>query len=151
MDDRKRIQHLLALTQPVTEEVTFLKDCRPGRMTRFPINPSHVVSENHTNQAQADSSSLNLLASASSRNTPAHHIRQTGRSHRKQSMSTTIKHSPSKQSRVLRTVYLPSEQADTLMRTVQMLKEQLTEHQKLSRERIEVCFVISLFFSHDIW
>ena len=38
MEDRKRIQHLLALTQPVTEEVTFFRDCRPGRMTRFPVS-----------------------------------------------------------------------------------------------------------------
>ena len=38
MEDRRRIQHLLALTQPVTEEVTFFRDCRPGKMTRFPVS-----------------------------------------------------------------------------------------------------------------
>ncbi len=36
IEDRRRIQHLLALTQPVTQEVTFFRDCRPERMTRYP-------------------------------------------------------------------------------------------------------------------
>ena len=28
---------MLALTQPVSQEVTFFRDCRPAKMTRFPI------------------------------------------------------------------------------------------------------------------
>ena len=36
IEDRRRIQHLLALTQPVTQEVTFFRDCRPEKMTRYP-------------------------------------------------------------------------------------------------------------------
>ena len=36
LEDRRRIQHLLALTQPVSQEVTFFRDCRPAKMTRFP-------------------------------------------------------------------------------------------------------------------
>ena len=35
MEDRRRIQHLLSLTQPVTQEVTFYRDARPSKMTRF--------------------------------------------------------------------------------------------------------------------
>lgn len=34
IEDRRRIQHLLALTQPVSQEVTFFRDCRPEQMTR---------------------------------------------------------------------------------------------------------------------
>lgn len=34
LEDRKRIQHLLALTQPVSQEVTYFKDRRPHTMTR---------------------------------------------------------------------------------------------------------------------
>lgn len=37
MEDRRRIQHLLALTQPVKQEVTFFKDCRPGKITEMPV------------------------------------------------------------------------------------------------------------------
>ena len=37
----------------------------------------------------------------------------------------------------MRTVYLPSEQADSLVRTVQMLKKQLEDQKKLSQERLE--------------
>ncbi|KAG2851754.1 hypothetical protein PC113_g15635 [Phytophthora cactorum] len=31
-DDRQKIQQLLALTQPITEQVTFFRDCRPEEM-----------------------------------------------------------------------------------------------------------------------
>ncbi len=34
LEDRKRIQHLLALTQPVSQEVTYFRDCRPGKISR---------------------------------------------------------------------------------------------------------------------
>jgi coiled-coil domain-containing protein 77 len=34
VEDRKRIQHLLALTQPVSQEVTYFRDCRPGKVSR---------------------------------------------------------------------------------------------------------------------
>ena len=40
LEDRRRIQHLLALTQPVSQEVTFFRDCRPAKMTRFPVESS---------------------------------------------------------------------------------------------------------------
>jgi hypothetical protein len=34
VEDRKRIQHLLALTQPVSQEVTYIRECRPDKITR---------------------------------------------------------------------------------------------------------------------
>ena len=37
LEDRKRIQHLLALTQPVTQEVTYFRDCRPHSITRATV------------------------------------------------------------------------------------------------------------------
>ena len=36
LEDRRKIQHLLALTQPVSQEVTFFKDCRPQMVQKFP-------------------------------------------------------------------------------------------------------------------
>ncbi|KDO25859.1 hypothetical protein SPRG_08802 [Saprolegnia parasitica CBS 223.65] len=42
-EDRKRIQHLLSLTQPIAEEVTFYKDCRPGHTTRYPVQDEYSV------------------------------------------------------------------------------------------------------------
>jgi len=35
-EDRRRIAHLLALTRPVGEEVTFFRDCRPESLQSFP-------------------------------------------------------------------------------------------------------------------
>ena len=42
MQDRQRIQQLLALSQPVTQEITFFRDCRPRRMAvdHAPHNPN---------------------------------------------------------------------------------------------------------------
>ena len=37
VEDRRRIQHLLALTQPVDQSVTFFVDKRPAAMTRLPV------------------------------------------------------------------------------------------------------------------
>ena len=36
MEDRRRIQDLLALTRPVAQEVTYFRDCRPDTVTRYP-------------------------------------------------------------------------------------------------------------------
>ena len=45
---------------------------------------------------------------------------------------------PSGPSRVLRTVYLPSERADALLMTVQSLQQQLDETKRLMEERVQV-------------
>jgi coiled-coil domain-containing protein 77 len=36
-EDRKTIQHLLALTHPITQEVTFFQDSRPDTVTKYPV------------------------------------------------------------------------------------------------------------------
>ncbi|RHY14297.1 hypothetical protein DYB25_004759 [Aphanomyces astaci] len=48
-EDRKRIQHLLHLTHPTSEEVTFFKDCRPGHSLRSPVGaqPHDAVGTHH--------------------------------------------------------------------------------------------------------
>ena len=43
LEDRRRIQHLLALTQPVTQEVTFFRDARPGKNTQYPVGDAHYT------------------------------------------------------------------------------------------------------------
>lgn len=131
MEDRRRIQHLLALTQPVTEEVTFFRDCRPGRMTRFPI-------ANSTDSPAIDKrNSLNLEFEAvdSPYGTPSSARKKIKQAATRKSSKKSTTTTPS---RVLRTVYLPSEQADSLMKTVEMLKTQLNDQKKLSEERLRV-------------
>lgn len=61
MEDRKRIQNLLALTQPVTEEVTFFRDCRPGRMTRFPVQHAENNTESAPMSRSNPKNSVNIV------------------------------------------------------------------------------------------
>ena len=41
IEDRRKIQHLLALTKPVAQEVTFYRDCRPNKVTKFSATQPH--------------------------------------------------------------------------------------------------------------
>lgn len=34
LEDRRRLEHLLALTQPVNQEVTYFRECRPEKLTK---------------------------------------------------------------------------------------------------------------------
>jgi hypothetical protein len=90
-------------------QVTFFRDCRPEKMTRYPAATAEVSSGSGTPK---DGSAV---------------------SHRKLGDDS----SPA-QNRVLRTVYLPSERADALLLTTQSLQQQLDDMRKLMDERTEV-------------
>jgi coiled-coil domain-containing protein 77 len=108
LEDRRRIQHLLALTAPVTQEVTFFRDCRPEALTRYPI-------ESRGGPGGAAASGSALISSA----------------------SDTRGSTGSANSRVLRTVYLPSERTDALLLKCQALQRQLDAENELNRKRTE--------------
>lgn len=153
LEDRRRIQHLLALTQPVSQEVTFFRDCRPAKMTRFPVESSAdglrsradgfrsggSVSTSTTTRHAANTSTRGASSKiptfgsssrgASGRTTNSSSKGRSGKnggrgSGGSSSSGKTAATQPYK-SRVLRTIYLPSEKADTLLLTVESLQKQL--------------------------
>lgn len=168
LEDRRRIQHLLALTQPVSQEVTFFRDCRPAKMTRFPVESSAnglrsradgfrtggSVSTATTARGASGVAMRRGGASKGERSTFGASSRgasSRGASSKRSSKKTggggggtsstgttvtggTTATQPYK-SRVLRTIYLPSEKADTLLLTVESLQKQLGAVKELEAGR----------------
>lgn len=99
-------------------QVTFFRDCRPEKMTRYPG------------------------ATETAASSPSGGMRDASISHRKLGPDSTDAGSPhaSGQNRVLRTVYLPSERADALLLTTQSLQQQLDDTRKLMEDRAEVLY-----------
>ena len=156
LEDRRRIQHLLALTQPVSQEVTFFRDCRPAKMTRFPVESSadglrsradgfrtggsvststttrqaggkangHTTTGTSSKRSTFGTSSRGASRGASRSGTSRGASRRSNGNGHSSSGGSTAATQPYK-SRVLRTIYLPSEKADTLLLTVESLQKQL--------------------------
>jgi hypothetical protein len=59
VEDRRRIQHLLALTQPVTQEVTYFRERRPDVLSR-----PHSASASGVGAATTTSTSAASVAAA---------------------------------------------------------------------------------------
>jgi len=95
---RRRIQHLLSMTEPETQEVTFFKDCRPY-----------------------------VLKSSSS----------SSKSTERDKFVEVTSNQRLKESKGLKTVDLPSEDAEALSQRVVSLEKQLSEQMKISKERID--------------
>ena len=199
LEDRRRIQHLLALSQPVTQEVTFFRDCRPSKMTRYPVGggaaqrsagdaagsfatggaaqhaghtPTSPQNESLASGSGADidasvgGASVNTSASSSLGSSGAHkhawaattaaaanandskaqvsfaatHASSSSSASRSRSASssssspTSVAATPQQ---VLRTVYLPSEHADTLLMSVESLKSQLEEARRFHTDQVQ--------------
>jgi len=170
LEDRRRIQHLLALTQPVSQEVTFFRDCRPAKMTRFPVESSanglrsradgfRTGGSVSTATTARGASGVASRRGGTSRGGASKGERSTfgassrGASSKRSSKRTggggggggtsstgttvtggTTATQPYK-SRVLRTIYLPSEKADTLLLTVESLQKQLGAVKELEAGR----------------
>ncbi|ETV92609.1 hypothetical protein H310_13064 [Aphanomyces invadans] len=122
-EDRKRIQHLLHLTHPTSEEITFYKDCRPGHSLRSPV-------------CDPLSSGDTLPSNVSLAAEPCFRTMSKQDKHMKRVASNGAANGGNK-GRVIRTVYLPSEQADSLLLRVQHLTKELETHQTLSNNRIQ--------------
>ncbi|KAI9983075.1 hypothetical protein PInf_006998 [Phytophthora infestans] len=129
-DDRQKMQQLLALTQPITEQVTFFRDCRPGTRTTYPSGrtptpttypyPStmHIGSEEmqQEKKKKQQKSGFAVRGNASSL------------------VNITQGIPPNK---VLRTIYMPNEQTAALTKTIENLQKQLESHQQLTETRIQ--------------
>uniref|UniRef100_K3X1V5 Coiled-coil domain-containing protein 77 n=1 Tax=Globisporangium ultimum (strain ATCC 200006 / CBS 805.95 / DAOM BR144) TaxID=431595 RepID=K3X1V5_GLOUD len=125
--DRQKIQHLLALTQPIAEEVVFIRDCRPGTRTSYPISPTPTL------QTYTYPSTMHISSEMGSQ------PRRKNQPMRSLPTKVPVRVSSARQTsnKVLRTVYLPNEQAAALAKTVESLQKQLVAHQQLSEERIQ--------------
>ncbi|CEG46956.1 uncharacterized protein PHALS_03625 [Plasmopara halstedii] len=124
-DDLVKIQHLLALTQPITEQVTFFRDCRPSSRTTYPSaipktypypSTMHIGSEEMLQIEKEHQSGFVVRGNAPS-------------------LKNMIKSIPP--NKVLRTIYMPSEQTAALTATIESLQSQLKSHRQLTEARIQ--------------
>ena len=107
---------------PHLVQVTFFRDCRPEKMTRYPAASEALAGGTSGLRDTATTSHRKIDASDAGTNA---------------------------QNRVLRTVYLPSERADALLLTTQSLQQQLDDLRKLMDDRTEVCSVVELRIRDD--
>ena len=110
LEDRRRIQHLLSLVEPVTQDVTYQRSVPPDTLTVKP-------------HARATTSAAPAGAAQSNRGGPVAVGKGGG-------------HGDGEGSRVLRTIYMPNEKVDSLLLTIESLRTQMQEQERLSRERI---------------
>jgi coiled-coil domain-containing protein 77 len=167
LEDRRRIQHLLALTQPIASDVTFFKDCRPSTMTRFPgalpvseqesapgrdgmhqysshdnglslnvnMEPK-VFTPGGNSHLQDDSTNIDRSHHENSRSAPK--TKNNRASSRAVNISTCSNgsRSPANHS-ILKTVYLPNEKVDTLLLTIDNLRQELSQLKSQSKQQID--------------
>lgn len=110
VEDRRKIQHLLSLVEPVMQDVTYIRDGAPETMTL------HAHARATTTSAPA-SRSVRAAAPA-----PAGSAGGAG--------------GTGERPRVLRTVYLPNEKVDSLLLTIESLRAQMQQSEQLARERV---------------
>mmetsp|Transcript_6208 Transcript_6208/g.11037 ORF Transcript_6208/g.11037 Transcript_6208/m.11037 type:complete len:496 (-) Transcript_6208:628-2115(-) len=120
-EDRRKIQHLLALTEPVSQEVTFFKDCRPYLLTRG------LGGKNET-QGQNEPQARREPRCGSVHVNPNHQLRPN---------SSSLQGNGPGPKKVLRTIYLPNEQTDALTQRIESLEHQLEEQSRISKDRIQ--------------
>jgi len=121
-EDRRKIQHLLVLVEPLTQDVTFVRtqppaSCGGMRTTQVGAGTGGVQMRRPRQPAgpSAAAGAPPMAAGMTSGRVTA------------DAEGTT---------RLLRTVYMPNENVDTLLLTIESLRAQLEEQERLSRERI---------------
>ena len=124
LEDRRKIQHLLSLVDPLVQDTTYVRDAAPETVT------------------------IHRHARATTKSAPAGTHRQLpmsnpgGGSNGGGGGTSGSGGTPgtggigSDGTRVLRTVYLPNEQVDSLLLTVEALRTELQQQDQLSRERV---------------
>jgi len=125
IEDRKRIQHLLALTNPTHQEVTYFKDVVPDTLARrFPHKTVQPVDKpiKFTHDLQGRPIRPHTAAVA----------RKSSKSSAYASYDQHYAENPP----ILRTVYLPSESADSLRMIIDSLRNQLQEQARLHSDRV---------------
>jgi len=116
LEDRRKIQQLLAISQPRHEEITYFKSRAPEKIHRYLPRDSQQSLTKSTGSIGCTSNVTagSMAAGSAVGGTP---------------MAGSV--------RVLRTVYLPHEQTDTLLLTIESLRAQLDEQQKLSSQQMQ--------------
>ena len=143
MEDRKTIQHLLALTHPITQEVTFFQDARPDTVTKYPVGggggggghsrAGSQLSTRSSAMRSADDLSLEAYRGVDWLSTAAGAAARSG--------------SSGSSDPLLRTVYLPTDREKELLSRLEALHMQLQalatptdshlEQSALWRQRVE--------------
>lgn len=153
LEDRQRLEHLLALTQPINQEVTYFRECRPEKLTK-----NYPGARDDIYAAQKDLSALEPEADS-----PRRQVLHTSRSDASSNAASTLGHSHSaahvgstsvrralassgkvrggKKAAalrpVVRTIYMPNENIDILKQIIASLRAQLTEQHTLYEQRIQ--------------
>ncbi|OWZ22027.1 hypothetical protein PHMEG_0003344 [Phytophthora megakarya] len=128
-EDRQKIQNLLAMTQPITEQVTFFRDCRPGTRTMYPSERKPTPTT-YPYPSTMHIGSEDMQERTKKKQQQGFVVRGNGPSLKNISQSV-------RPSNVLRTVYMPNEQTATLTRTIEYLQKQLDAHKQLTESRIQ--------------
>ncbi|KAL0484632.1 coiled-coil domain-containing protein [Acrasis kona] len=139
LEDRRKIRDLLSLTQPITQEVTYFKDCRPDQMTKHMIFNKTMkksfaqVPHNRAKTIQPDKRGDEIYIeeqiSSASETSPEPVAAQP------KQVKLNIKTPTVPNQRVLRTVFMPNEKTDSLVLQVESLQTHLEEQQKLWQEK----------------
>ena len=128
-EDRRRNEELLSLTQPLaTQEITFMRDVRPHKLTSGTPPPDRASEPSGELRAGhgADPSATVELVGRDPRGLPMFHSmggNEGGGG------------APQGATRLLRTVYLPGEKTDALLMTIDSLTRELRAHKQLADER----------------
>ena len=125
-EDRRKIQHLLALVDPITQEVTYSRSQAPDTLNL------HSHARSNLDAAQSDQQPRKGVVARKGITPEAR--RAGGPSASAASdKAPVVKQPPT--ARVLRTVYMPNEKVETLQVHIESLRAQLQEQEELSRER----------------
>ena len=128
VEDRRKIQHLLSMVEPVMQDVTYLRDGAPETMTL------HAHARATTTSAPA---SRSVRASGGARGGVSGGGGTGGGGHAGAPARPAVPvMNPGEGPRVLRTVYLPNEKVDSLLLTIESLRSQLSAQERLGRERV---------------
>jgi coiled-coil domain-containing protein 77 len=128
VEDRRKIQHLLSMVEPVMQDVTYLRDGAPETMTL------HAHARATTTSAPA---SRSVRASGGARGGVSGGGGTGGGGHAGAPARPAVPvMNPGEGPRVLRTVYLPNEKVDSLLLTIESLRAQLQQQEQLGRERV---------------
>jgi coiled-coil domain-containing protein 77 len=152
VEDKKRLHHLIALCQPVSQEVTYMRDVRPEAVHRnFAVNRDNII-ENQKNLSEQEEKEgeirrQNLGEKKKNKQTKTNNYNQssdhsnevTGNQSRRQAFGSRVTgqappHIPSNQ-RVVRTIFMPNESIEVLNQMIQQLRNQSAEQKALFDQR----------------
>ena len=132
LEDRARIQHLLRLTAPFEEEVNFERGMRPESMLTRPASSSSGTATSASamisDSYKGGSASAAATHKRKQKSQGAAAIVKPGETSGSSPTATTTE-------RIMRTIYLPTANTDTLILRIESLQAQLMEQKAFADER----------------